>query len=857
MALDYKSLPVYEQKEKILEALKDNQVIVVQSPTGSGKTTQLPVILHEAGYDSTGMIAVTQPRRIAALSVSEFIAKQLGTTYPGLVGYKMRFEDKTDSTTKIKIMTDGILLQEMKLDPWLSKYSVIMVDEAHERSLNIDFVLGLLKRVLEARKEFKVIVSSATMNAEAFSSYFGNCPIVTIETITYPVTMVYDPPAIAATTTSEAGCEALLTKICNTVERTLDNDDNGGILIFLPGEKIIKDCMKMLDTSRFARKIHTLPLYGRLSKEDQERVFLPAPRGKRKVIISTNIAETSVTISDITTVIDSGLAKLNFYNPRTFTSSLVETQVSKASCNQRRGRAGRTRPGTCYRLFPRKDFDTRPLYTIEEIFRTDLSEVVLQMADLGITDFAGFDFLSTPGLENIIGAVDTLNMLGALDKDNTLSSIGKLMVQFPLEPRISRIIVESIMRYPNVLGEVLIACSFLSAHTPFILPPGEELEARRAHHAFRDIQGDFVSYLNIFKAFSKAEDKEKFCKRNYLDERIMLEIQNIDEQLIDIVNHMQIPVLEGGSKSDYLCCIAAGMIQFVCIRSKRDSYKSLTADNICIHPGSVMFKQDPVYIVAGEIVRTSRMYAMSVSPLTKNILNQISPDLLQRLENNKSKKTLEKQAQTYEKSISTKKKERETGKKEDTSNKKNEDILSFGGTDFIIKKVKGQKQVQLDFDNFITAVKNETDKEKLKVFGNIKSKLIFKNGFILLENEKLSTTINVYKTIPLTPIQEEQWNRKLNIHISEPDAAQIITNAVENILKVTVAKQKSKEYGFICLFTDGNGTYWNKVSRGLSTAVNESLSSLEHLFDEGSDLFTDEQKDKINAAYRTVNSIIS
>ena len=857
MALDYKSLPVYEQKEKILEALKDNQVIVVQSPTGSGKTTQLPVILHEAGYDSTGMIAVTQPRRIAALSVSEFIAKQLGTTYPGLVGYKMRFEDKTDSTTKIKIMTDGILLQEMKLDPWLSKYSVIMVDEAHERSLNIDFVLGLLKRVLEARKEFKVIVSSATMNAEAFSSYFGNCPIVTIETITYPVTMVYDPPAIAATTTSEAGCEALLTKICNTVERTLDNDDNGGILIFLPGEKIIKDCMKMLDTSRFARKIHTLPLYGRLSKEDQERVFLPAPRGKRKVIISTNIAETSVTISDITTVIDSGLAKLNFYNPRTFTSSLVETQVSKASCNQRRGRAGRTRPGTCYRLFPRKDFDTRPLYTIEEIFRTDLSEVVLQMADLGITDFAGFDFLSTPGLENIIGAVDTLNMLGALDKDNTLSSIGKLMVQFPLEPRISRIIVESIMRYPNVMGEVLIACSFLSAHTPFILPLGEELEARRAHHAFRDIQGDFVSYLNIFKAFSKAEDKEKFCKRNYLDERIMLEIQNIDEQLIDIVNHMQIPVLEGGSKSDYLCCIAAGMIQFVCIRNKRDSYKSLTADNICIHPGSVMFKQDPVYIVAGEIVRTSRMYAMSVSPLTKNILNQLSPDLLQRLENNKSKKTLEKQAQTYEKSISTKKKERETGKKEEASNKKNEDILSFGSIDFIIKKVKGQKQVQLDFDNFITAVKNETDKEKLKVFGNIKSKLIFKNGFILLENEKLSTTINVYKTIPLKPIQEEQWNRKLNIHISEPDAAQIITNAVENILKVTVAKQKNKEYGFICLFTDGNGTYWNKVSRGLSTAVNESLSSLEHLFDEGSDLFTDEQKDKINAVYRTVNSIIS
>lgn len=209
MAINYKALPVYEQKQIILDALKENQVIVVQSPTGSGKTTQIPVILHEAGFSQNGIIAVTQPRRIAALSVSEFISKQLGTKYPGLVGYKMRFEDKTDATTRIKIMTDGILLQEMKLDPLLSKYSVIMVDEAHERSLNIDFVLGLLKRILKERKDFKVIVSSATMNAEAFSEYFENCPIVNIETITYPVTIVYDPPKISATTITEQGSECL------------------------------------------------------------------------------------------------------------------------------------------------------------------------------------------------------------------------------------------------------------------------------------------------------------------------------------------------------------------------------------------------------------------------------------------------------------------------------------------------------------------------------------------------------------------------------------------------------------------------------------------------------------------------
>lgn len=855
MAIDYKSLPVYEQKERILAALKDNQVVVVQSPTGSGKTTQIPVILHEAGYDANGMIAVTQPRRIAALSVSEFIAKQLGTTYPGLVGYKMRFEDKTDLTTKIKIMTDGILLQEMKLDPWLSKYSVIMVDEAHERSLNIDFVLGLLKRVLAERKEFKVIVSSATINAETFSKYFNGCPIVTIETQTFPVTMVYDPPKIAASTISETASAAMLAKISSTVERILSNDDDGGILIFLPGEKIIKDCMGMLDKSHFAKKIHTLPLYGRLSKEDQERVFLPAPKGKKKIIISTNIAETSVTISDITYVIDSGLAKLNFYNPHTFTSSLIETQVSKASCNQRRGRAGRTQPGTCYRLYPKKDFETRPMYTTEEIYRTDLSEVILQMADLGITDFTGFDFISPPGIENIHGAVETLNMLGALAPDNSLSSTGKMMVAFPLEPRISRIIVESIMRYPNVLEEILVAASFLSANSPFVLPPGEEMEARRAHHAFRDIQGDFVSYLNLFNAWLKCDDntkKEKFCKKNYLDERIMREIENIDAQLKDIIFHMNIPVLGGGSKSDYLACIGCGMIQFVCIRKKRECYQSLTADNIFIHPGSVMFKQDPLYIVAGEIVRTSRMYAMSVSPLTKSILAQISPDILRQLENIRKNKTLENQADEYEQHISKKQSERENKKAE--AKDKNENTVTFGGEIFPVKIKKGKKQAMLAFDEFTKAARAEENSEKIKSFGSLMCKIVFSNGFVLLENEKLTTAIKLAKNLDLSPVPEKSWNRKLNVNISEENAAEKITEACQNILKVTVAKQKSKEYGFICLFTDGKGTFWNKVSRGLPTAINESLASLETLAD-AENVFTEEQKQKINRIYGILNSL--
>lgn len=854
MAIEYKKLPVYEQKQRILDTLKDNQVIVVQSPTGSGKTTQIPVILYEAGYAQSGTIAVTQPRRIAALSVSEFISKQLNTTYPGLVGYKMRFEDKTDATTKIKIMTDGILLQEMKLDPWLSKYSVIMVDEAHERSLNIDFVLGLLKRVLAERKDFRVIVSSATMNAEAFSAYFDGCPIVTIDTITYPVTIVYDTPSIPASTISEAATDALLTKICNTVDRILANNEPGGILIFLPGEKIIKDCLWKLDHSPFSRKIHTLPLYGRLAKEEQEKVFDPAPFGKKKVIISTNIAETSVTISDITTVIDAGLAKLNFYNPRTFTSSLNETAISKASCNQRKGRAGRTQPGICYRLYSRKDYDTRPMYTTEEIYRTDLSEVVLRMAELGITDFQNFDFISPPGKEGIIGAVDTLNMLQALDSDNTLSSIGKLMVEFPLEPRISRIIIEAIMKYPNVLEEALIAAAFLSANSPFLLPQGEEMEARKAHHNFRDMQGDFVSYLHIFKGYTSSPDKEKFCKKNYLDDRVMAEIENINVQLKDIVSKMNIPIMGGGNKGDYLCCIASGMIQFVCIRTGKNTYRSLTADKICIHPGSVLFRQDPLFIVAGEIVRTSRMYAMSVSPLTKSLLHQISPTLLNLLENTKSPK--DKKTNEKEKTSKKEKESKQKLQKDETISgiKVSSDSITLGNQTFDIKKVKGKKQVQLSFDRFIYATTNDLNSKQMKQINDLKGKIIYSNNYELLTGEKLELIIKLAKSLNLRPIDEKDWNRKLNINIYEKNTTELLVSSLENVLKVAIAKKKSREYGFICLFTDDNGNYWYKVSRGFITALNESLSSLETLA-EKTEIFTEEQLEKINNLYRLLTSL--
>lgn len=861
MAIDYKSLPVYEQKDRILETLKTNQVIVVQSPTGSGKTTQIPVILHEAGYSDNGIIAVTQPRRIAALSVSEFIAKQLGTSYPGLVGYKMRFEDKTDLSTKIKIMTDGILLQEMKLDPMMNKYSVIMVDEAHERSLNIDFVLGLIKRVLKERPDLKVIVSSATMNAEKFSNYFDGCPIVTIDTVTYPVSVIYDPPTIPASTLTVTAEEALLQKVSTTIERILYNHTDGDILVFLPGEKAIKDCINKLYYSHFSRKIQMIPLYGRLPKEEQEKVFDKAPFGRKKVILSTNIAETSVTIDGITSVIDSGLAKLNFYSPRTYTSSLIETSISKASCNQRRGRAGRTQPGTCYRLYPRKDYDTRESYTTEEIFRTDLSEVVLRMAELGITDFEAFDFISQPPREGIRGAVETLKMLKALNDDNTLSSIGNLMVLFPLPPRVSRIIVESILHYPDVLEEVLIAASYLSTHSPFVLPQGEEMDARRAHHAFRDIQGDFVSYVKLFKIYQAQKNKEQFCKKNYLDEKVMAEIENIDLQLSDIVSAQEIPICGGGSMENYLCCVACGMIQFVCVREGRDNFRTLTADHISIHPGSNMFKTDPMYIVAGEIVRTSRMFAMSVSPLTKSQLAKIDPQLehdLNSLKKNKSNRSLVSGFE-YEATGSFKDEYDKKGKKKDKKDKKKDDkksTLTISNFTFDVKKVKGKQIVNLPLSELLVCAKETdfaNDNELHIKLSQYKGKVLLKNGFELLDGEKLELIFKIASVLNLIPVDEKKFNRKLNINISEDGGLDKLVSAMEFILNVAVAKTKSKEMGFICAFTDGNQNYWFKISRGFSTALSESLSTIETLIDEAEDRLSDEQKEKINAVYRKLN----
>jgi RNA helicase HrpA len=843
-------LPVYAQRERILKALQQNQVIVVESPTGSGKTTQLPLILHEAAYSVQGVIGVTQPRRIAALSVSDYIARQTKTSVPGLVGYKMRFEDKTNLSTRIKIMTDGTLLQEIKGDPLLSQYSVIIVDEAHERSLNIDFILGLLKRVLEARSDFKVIISSATINAEVFSEYFGGCPVVRIDTQMFAVSIIYDVPSQAqeAKDVRERD-EAVLRKIVEIVERVVSDRRGGDILVFLAGEKNIKDCAALLQATAFRRKLMIMPLYSRLSKEEQELVFIPTPRGRTKVIISTNIAETSVTINGITSVIDSGLAKLNYYNPRTYTSSLVEGPVSKSSCNQRKGRAGRTQPGSCYRLYSKKDFEARSLYTTEEIFRTDLSEVVLRMAEIGITGFESFDFISPPEKAGILSAVETLFLLDALDRDRSLSPTGKLMVNFPLIPRHSRMIVEAIMRYPDVIDETLIAASFLTGNSPFLLPQGEEIAARKAHHTFRDSAGDFVSYLKIFRAYEAAQRKDRFCEQNYLDERIMSEIRNVREQLALIVGDMGIPVSSGGPVSSYLSAVARGLIQFVCARSGRGVYRSLTAERILIHPGSVMFRDSPRYIVAGEIVRTSRMYARSVSPLEKAWLGDISPALAERFGRAEFRQDGDGAPEGEAREKGGK---RGRDRDKDREQKDTAWQITIGGRIFELKPWKGKKKiVVLPWQDAAWLVSRSPPVPQ--TVAGLRGKIVY-NKYEIGSGENLPALLRAARFVnPETDIRHE-WPRRKNF-----DSTGGRAGLVENlgfILKLARLKKGGKLFGFLALHTDGGGLYWFKVARNFAGALETSLAGLEALADELGGEQNPALLEAVNAVYRKLTAMM-
>ncbi len=620
-------LPVYAQKEIIINAVKENQVIVVEAPTGSGKTTQIPQILCQSaelhGKDNNFKIGVTQPRRIAATSVASRIAFEMGADFSNSVGYKIRFEDATTEKTRIKIMTDGILLQELHFDPLLNEYDIIMVDEAHERSLNIDFIMGLLKNILTKRPEFKVIISSATINAKTFSEYFNNCPVISIDAKIFPIDVIYRP----AKGNKEEEYIDMAAKISGEI---INSSSKGDILIFMPGEAAIKKTINLLREKK-KPNLMIIPLYGQLSIEDQNKVFQEYP-GCRKIVAATNIAETSITINGIGYVIDSGICKLNNYNPSTFTSSLVTGKISRASCEQRKGRAGRTQKGYCYRLFSSEDYDNRDEFTKEEIYRTDLTEVVLRMADLGINDYENFDFISPPGVSSIRSAAKALQLLGALDENKKISELGKQMAAFPLSPRISRMLLEAIKKYPDVVNELLIIASFLSTKRIYLLPLGKEKLAHKMHDKLGHSFGDFTAWVKLFNKYKQHSRREDFCSSYYLDKKVMDEILNIHGQLAGIVHDFGGSIGHGGSYKHLMLAVLTGFFQNICRKNKKgNSFTSITENNILIHPGSALFGKKMLYIVSGEIVHTARTYARSTSIIEKEWILLTSEEIYKKL----------------------------------------------------------------------------------------------------------------------------------------------------------------------------------------------------------------------------------
>jgi len=612
---DITQLPIYQHQDEINQALADHSVIVVQGPTGCGKTTQLPRILLR-NPQITGRIGITQPRRIAAVSVAARIAYEVGCDVGGVVGYAIRFDDKTSEETVVKVMTDGILLQESRSDHLYSQYQVLIIDEAHERSLNIDLALGLLRSAIEARPDLRIIISSATIRAETFQKYFSrkgdgsDVPLISIQSRVYPVDVQYRD--VLGTDRNEMP-DALVAE----VKRIHASGEPGHILAFLPGQGAIMACQERIQiaqaTEKHLRDLWILPLYGQLSRQEQERVFEEVP-GKRKVVLSTNIAETSITIPDVRFVIDSGIAKIPRFNTRTNVTTLREEPISSASLAQRAGRAGRTAPGQCIRLFPKDRFKERPDFTDEEITRLDLSEVLLRLIDIGIKDVENFPFPTMPPRQAIRQALVELRRLGAIDDDNNLTNFGQKMVAFPLSPRLARIVVEAGAKYPQVMREIITAVAWLSVKSPLLYPPNHEEQARRAHGKLAHAMGDLLTGIGIMKQYAETEDKKTFCYKNFLDPDTMAFVLKSSAQIEELAETVGLVAQSDGNENDIIKAFLAAYGD-QCLVLKGRSYVTQTDLNMFLHPSSSLYQSMPKLILALEFIQSTRTYAQQASVL--------------------------------------------------------------------------------------------------------------------------------------------------------------------------------------------------------------------------------------------------
>lgn len=635
-------LPVSRRRDDIRASLEGHPVVIVCGDTGSGKTTQLPKIVLEMGRGQDGKrIGCTQPRRIAATSVARRVAEELEVELGKEVGYQIRFEDRTDrEATRVKFMTDGVLLAETRNDPLLRQYDTLIIDEAHERSLNIDFILGYLHRTLKKRPDLKVIISSATLDAGSFSAFFDGAPVIEVEGRTFPVTDLYQPPYDDR--------ERLSEQVCRAFEDLGEIDSLGDTLVFLPGEREIRDATDLLEGRKY-RDTLVLPLFARQAGAEQSAVFHPV-RNKRRIILATNVAETSLTIPGIRFVIDSGLARISRHDPGSGIQRLQIERVSQASARQRRGRCGRISEGICVRLYSEEDFEAREEFTDPEILRSNLSGVVLQMEHLGLGDPLEFPFVDPPQPKRVAQAYRVLEEIGALSKHGKvveLTGLGHTLARLPLDPRIGRVLIGA--EAEGCLAEGLIIASALTVQDPRERPQDKQQMADEAHARFRDKRSDFTAWLNLWFAMDSLRRKSgnqlrKFCRDHFINYRRAQEWFNLHRELRDSLRQMKwkLPPADQTitdptdtySEPLHRAILASIPSQIGMTRGKKLGYKGANDSTFFLFPGSGVFGSAPAWVMPFEVVETAKLYARNVAMFDPGWFEKVAPHLCRYRYNN-------------------------------------------------------------------------------------------------------------------------------------------------------------------------------------------------------------------------------
>ena len=626
------SLPVSQRKAEIEKLLSEHQVIVVAGETGSGKTTQLPKMCLELGFGNLGTIGHTQPRRIAARSVAARIAEELQTELGDLVGYKVRFNDQISDNTQIKLMTDGILLAEIQTDRFLNQYSCLIIDEAHERSLNNDFILGYLKQLLPRRPDLKVIITSATIDVERFSKHFNNAPIIEVSGRTYPVEVRYRPVV-------EEYDQDQLQGILNAVDE-LQAEGRGDILIFMSGEREIRDTAEALQKQNL-KHTEILPLFARLSAQEQNKIFHPS--GLNRIVLATNVAETSLTVPGIKYVIDPGTARISRYSYRTKVQRLPIEPISQASANQRKGRCGRVSEGICIRLYSEEDFNNRPEFTDPEILRTNLASVILQMTALGLDDIEAFPFVDAPDKRHIQDGVKLLEELGAFETVQTksgekrrLTTIGRQLAQLPVDPRLAKMLLSAV-DFGSVY-EVMIIVSALSIQDPRERPTDKQQASDEKHRRFADKKSDFLAFLNLWNYVQEQQKeltKNQFrrqCQKDFLNYLRIREWQDIYQQIRLAVREMGLPI--NSEKAEYQqihTALLSGLLSHIGLKeAEKQQYLGARNAHFAIFPNSVLFKKQPKWVMAAELVETSKLWGRMVAEIEPEWIEPLAEHLTKK-----------------------------------------------------------------------------------------------------------------------------------------------------------------------------------------------------------------------------------